>query len=201
MPAGDIQCFLIQDTGLIERYLRRYADFKQTCLNQPGKYSYHDAMVPLDIVPDDGNPQSWPHDDPRWPTQCACGYQFQPGDERQVFTDSVYERTDTKERFTFRKAPVGSMYYATWYEDIPDRCGPDGKALIVICPGNHAWHVDGKANNCTNPEDKVHRCWVRHGIPPQVSVDKNGLTCNAGAGSISVPGWHGWLRNGVLTTG
>jgi hypothetical protein len=39
---------------------------------------------------------------------------------------------------------------------------------------------------------------VRHGTPPDVTVDKNGLTCNAGGGSIQVPGWHGFLRNGEL---
>lgn len=51
-----------------------------------------------------------------------------------------------------------------------------------------------------------HKCWVRHGTPPQevVHVDKNGVTCGAGAGSIAIqpsgqnPGWHGFLHNGEL---
>jgi hypothetical protein len=48
-----------------------------------------------------------------------------------------------------------------------------------------------------------HRCWVRHGDAKtgNVHVDKNGITCNAGAGSIISPdGWHGFLHNGYLTS-
>lgn len=39
------------------------------------------------------------------------------------------------------------------------------------------------------------------GNPPIITVNKNGLTCKAGAGSIyhkSGSGWHGFLRNGVF---
>jgi hypothetical protein len=31
-----------------------------------------------------------------------------------------------------------------------------------------------------------------------LTVDKNGDTCAAGAGSILTPAWHGFLRNGEL---
>jgi hypothetical protein len=79
--------------------------------------------------------------------------------------------------------------------------GPDGKFLIAVCPGGHHWHIDGKASNCTKPSDEVHKCWIRHGEPPNLTVDKNGDTCAAGAGSIQTPNWHGFLRNGVFTTG
>lgn len=48
---------------------------------------------------------------------------------------------------------------------------------------------------------RPHKCWVRHGTPPRVTVDKDGLTCGAGAGSIAVPGYHGHLQNGYLTDG
>ncbi|HEX3800262.1 MAG TPA: hypothetical protein VH413_16320 [Verrucomicrobiae bacterium] len=49
-------------------------------------------------------------------------------------------------------------------------------------------------------DDDKHRCWTRRGEPPNVTVGKSefGPTCGAGAGSIIVPGWHGFLRNGVL---
>ena len=45
---------------------------------------------------------------------------------------------------------------------------------------------------------RPHKCWVRHGEPPNVHVDKNGVTCNAGAGSIAYPGFHGFLHNGHI---
>lgn len=93
--------------------------------------------------------------------------------------------------------PVGAMYYAPWLENVKEWQGPDGKSLIVITPGG-AWMIDSRASNCTRPEDTEHKCWVRHGIPPNITVDKNGNTCNAGAGSIQMGSYHGYLRNGFL---
>lgn len=69
--------------------------------------------------------------------------------------------------------------------------------LIVKTPGGD-WDIDSRASNCTLPNDKLHRCWVRHGEPPNIDVNKSGITCKAGAGSIIVGGWHGFLRNGYL---
>lgn len=70
----------------------------------------------------------------------------------------------------------------------------------VILPNGHEWNVDSRASNCTMKEDRLHRCWVRHGEPPLVTANKQGgRTCAAGAGSIAVPGYHGFLNNGVLT--
>lgn len=74
----------------------------------------------------------------------------------------------------------------------------DGPALWVQTPGG-AWCIDSRASNCTMPYDYNHRCWVRHGEPPLVTVDKNGPTCAAGAGSIAVGSYHGFLQNGCLT--
>lgn len=88
--------------------------------------------------------------------------------------------------------PIGAMYYADWYP----RKGPDGHHLIAKTPGG-LWHVDGRASNCTLPNDDVHRCWVRHGVPPDVTVDKNGQTCGCGC-SIGQRGFHGFLRHGEL---
>jgi hypothetical protein len=52
-------------------------------------------------------------------------------------------------------------------------------------------------------DDRTHRCWVRHGTyGERLTVDKNGPTCGAGAGSFFMGAnneWHGFLRNGVLT--
>lgn len=88
----------------------------------------------------------------------------------------------------------GAMWDAFWL----DRKGPDGKALVVILPDGHMWQIDGRAKNCGRKNDEVHRCWVRHGEPPMLTVDKNGDTCVAGQGSIQSGGWHGFLRDGKL---
>ena len=64
------------------------------------------------------------------------------------------------------------------------------------CP---AWQ--GPASDTHHYEDaRPHKCWVRHGDPRTgiVTVDKNGVTCGAGAGSIATRGWHGFLREGML---
>jgi hypothetical protein len=48
-------------------------------------------------------------------------------------------------------------------------------------------------------DDTVHRCWVRHGtVGDKLTVDKAGNTCAAGAGSIQMAAWHGFLQQGVL---
>lgn len=74
----------------------------------------------------------------------------------------------------------------------------DGDALWVQTPGG-SWCIDSRASNCTMPYDYDHRCWIRHGEPPNVTVDKNGKTCAAGAGSIQCGNYHGFLQNGALT--
>jgi len=90
--------------------------------------------------------------------------------------------------------PVGAMWNAPWHR----RKGADGRAIVVRVPGLFDWALDGRCSNCGRPDDDVHRCWVRHGDPPDLTIDKNGDTCAAGAGSIIVPGWHGKLIGGFL---
>lgn len=86
--------------------------------------------------------------------------------------------------------------YCPW-----DNCNDPRGHLHVMLPDGHMWNVDGRASNCTMKDDKTHRCWVRHGEPPNLHVDKKGHTCSAGAGSILSPlegHWHGFLHNGEL---
>lgn len=114
--------------------------------------------------------------------------------------DCYFVEADGKGGFFRDGHPVqlapGAMYYADWYS----RKGPDGHHLIVITPGG-IWHVDNRANNCTRPLDDEHRCWVRHGTPPRITVDKNGDTCGCGCSIGLGPGfrdYHGFLRDGKL---
>lgn len=106
--------------------------------------------------------------------------------------------------------PVGAMWYVDFYLEAPKRlypdgethlwvhAGPDGHVLCVKTPGGH-WIVDSRCSNCGSPHDDEHACWVRHGEVPKITVDKQGLSCSAGGGSIQCGDFHGFLREGFLT--
>lgn len=106
-------------------------------------------------------------------------------------------------------APVGAMWHACWLPPNWTWVNEVSPHLHVRCPNGpmeasgrftstRDWDIDSRASNCTLPEDKTHRCWIRHGYPPDVHVDKAGVTCAAGAGSILLPNWHGYLDKGFL---
>lgn len=204
----NVKCFYLVETGDMKRYLRRYET--GDCPLNPGQYSYHQNMVEIDTVKHEPNTtikmdekevDAPPLTDPRWPVACKCGHKFVDA-EKQLFIEKVYERTDTGERMILRDAPPGAMYNAWWNPECWK--GKDGLALVVRCPDGHDWNIDAVCSNCTLPNDKSHRCWLRHGKVPNITVDKVGpadngdTTCAAGAGSIQTPKWHGFLRGGEL---
>lgn len=209
-----VKCFMVTDSGRDRLYLRRYHS-KDDC--PAGKGWYPNAKGPVIAVIDAApfktaegytdlaameKAHKPPNDDPRWPKKCdRCAYQFTDADPWQLFSDSVFVDARGAE-YSLRKPVPGMMWDAWWMGDWAK--GPDGKCLVVVCPDGSEWMIDGQAKNCTKKADigpfgKAHRCWVRHGTPPMITVDKNGLTCSAGAGSIAVSGYHGFLRNGEFT--
>lgn len=209
-----IRCFMIEPAGRATLSLRRYAS--ADCPASP-KRGYHNAQVPLFEVNErletvegfdrpvfrhDGprNPADVPTEHAsRWPTTCECGYIFTASDARQVFSETLYRRADNGETVTLRTAPPGAMWWLTWMEGLfHPQLG--ASPLCVMTPGGE-WIVDSRANNCTMPDDhnqERHHCWIAHGTPPDVTVDKNGVTCGAGAGSIGAGSYHGFLRGGFL---
>jgi hypothetical protein len=117
----------------------------------------------------------------------------------------IYRRIDTGEEvIELRKLP-GACYEdpdGAW--DSKARCkrfGPDGRALNLTLPNGRTWYIDSRASNCTLPHDNEHRCWVRSGKVEEgtLHVDKNGLTCQAGAGSIIAGDFHGFCHAGFIT--
>jgi hypothetical protein len=201
-----VKCFLVEDSGFHRIHLRRFVNRDQGKCSGPD--GYHHAMseevarAPHHIGKErrlDGSLEAFPKGDVRWPRHCPCGYEFQDGDEWQVFTISIWKDAAGKE-YTLRDNVPGMMWDAHWNHDYKPWCGPDGKSLHVVCPDGHSWCIDSRASNCTMKDDDIHKCWVRHGEPPNLTVDKNGHTCAAGAGSIQTPNWHGFLRNGELVT-
>jgi len=99
-----------------------------------------------------------------------------------------------QEIYTLETLPEGSI----WLLDRHPRKGPDGKSLYVKLPNGALWGVDRRRSNCTKSDNQEHRCWIRHGVPPNITVNKDGLTCSAGAGSIDTINWHGFLTDGYL---
>lgn len=101
---------------------------------------------------------------------------------------------------------AGAMWFAPWIEEWLKEnrnwshhyhLGPDGRVLIVHTPAGD-WIIDSRCSNCDKKDDNIHHCWVRHGQAPDIHVDKNGNTCGAGAGSIQIGNWHGYLHNGFI---
>lgn len=211
------KCFLVQRNGEVRVWLRRFHSSSDG-IKCPGPFGYHDAEFLIGDFPialvfasvvDPGEvarhyetrpsfAARFPESDPRWPVKCAaCDYVFPESDSKQLFDRFIYADAQGA-KYTLDALPVGAMWVADWF---PKNFYWDNKTdghLHVKTPGGE-WNIDSRASNCTLPQDRTHRCWVRHGEPPNITVDKNGDTCAAGAGSIICGNYHGFLRNGELT--
>jgi hypothetical protein len=188
-------------------YLRCYVTGEDCACPVKG---YHDAMVELGrsrVVHDEylgGMDASHPIES--YPTTCACGYVFGDGTRRHILRRRLLV-TAQGEEVTWEDVQPGDLFFLNTDCDKDHYChggwsNCDGKHLHCVLPGGHHWDIDGRASNCTMREDTTHRCWVRHGDPEHgiIHVDKNGLTCRAGAGSIVVPEFHGFLHNNMLVS-
>lgn len=202
-----VKCFMVEPGARAYPMLRRYSNAPEGTRPCPGPMGYHNADGPrVGILEARVVENHWrwdkfstPRNDPRWPAKCDhCDYRFTESDEFQDFVETMWVDMAGKE-YSLRHPVPGMMWDAFWCHDSPTNCGPDGKSIHVICPDGSQWCIDSRASNCTMPDDNVHKCWIRHGEPPNLTVDKAGHTCSAGAGSIAVPGYHGFLQNGEFT--
>lgn len=134
-----------------------------------------------------------------------------PGGRRR---SAIFQCLETAEQRVSTELPIGALFAldregAQDINSYPPAAPHDGLAIACVCLGRggpetrYHWHIENRASNCDKKDDRSHRCWVRHGsIGDQLTVDKNGLTCGAGAGSFFMgPNneWHGFLRAGKLT--
>ena len=204
MPGRRIRCFWIEPVAKVQLGLRRYRGTGEVC---SGRMGYHDAIVYTEIIerPAPGRGEyepdlealKPPKEDPRWPKNCVCQEPFRDADQWQLWHERIWRRVDTGEEMTIRSAPAGAMWDAWWMSD----CwrGPDGLSICIRLPEDGEWMVDGPASNC-NQKERPHHCWVRHGEPPNLTVDKGapGESCGAGAGSIQSKDFHALLVNGEL---
>jgi hypothetical protein len=212
--------------GTYRYMLRRFSRGNERCASSSYHDTWltigeHGADYAAERDPE-GMPLSgdlWPHEDPRWPVKCAsCGYFFTDQDHWQMSAHQLLERSDGGGRCTLRDAPLGSIWHAPWMAEYDEYRGPDGRSLWARCPDGHDWGIDSRARNCDSPcktcsvpyhahrgtgghqyvDARPHKCWVRHGTPPELHVDKAGVTCGAGAGSIDTGKWHGFLHQGYF---
>jgi hypothetical protein len=100
----------------------------------------------------------------------------------------VYQLGNTEAR-GIQPAPVGAMWDAHWLTGLDvggarPFGGPDGLTLIVRTPGGD-WVIDGPSFKDGKPWGPG---WRRTGEPPHLTVNP----------SINMPGFHGWLKNGIL---
>ncbi|MES2166611.1 MAG: hypothetical protein V4458_06200 [Pseudomonadota bacterium] len=130
-----------------------------------------------------------------------------------AISSPIMRNMATGEECSSRELPIGALYASprrkgSHADDYP-RAGKDGHSIFCVVAGdegyagNTAWNIEGRASNCTLPDEPTHRCWVRQGtIGERITVDKNGPTCGAGAGSFFMGPrncWHGFIRDGKLT--
>jgi hypothetical protein len=212
-----LKCFLVERLPLYSWYFTVRDGVCPTRTDQP-----HRGRTEAGTFGIGGSPEWPPYDDPMWPKTCInCGLPLRVVSENcHAGGDPHYRRMDNNERI-IGKLPAGAMFFEI-QDYLPK--GEDGKSLVVVLPSAnlHHWNVDSRASNCTVPckcgklysehdfskktgcerfipiDNGNHRCWVRHGQAPLITVDKAGLTCGAGAGSIQADGWHGFLKNGEL---
>lgn len=127
-----------------------------------------------------------PHDDPRWPQRCACGFQFGPDGTWQVFVEQLYRYVDGNGGIRIaaeRELPVGAMWDARW---VPDAWrGPDGHSWVVRTPGGD-WFIDSTGKDGGR--------WTRTGEAPRLTVRPSIMI----SGRKRARQYHGWLTDGAL---
>lgn len=185
-------CFLIEPTLRYQRYTRRYS---KDCATTPAcPYgSYHNASEIIDVVTVESHEDVITYTDgtipeeirktAKFPSQCLCGYYFVAEDHWQYGFHLILRDERTGNEYTKLHAPVGAMWHAPWMLPFPEynHAGDPKGPIVVRLPGGHDWIVDGPARNGGY--------WSRQGTPPNLTVTP----------SIQAPGYHGFLRDGVLT--
>jgi len=172
-------------TGRYLRTLRRYHSGDWGSCPAGG---YHDASADLGeigeaeavrLISDD-----WPHDDPRWPQACECGYEFAADDRWQRNDRRIYRLPDGTEFALWgsfgKVAPPGTMIRATWYDEYAQR---PGESWLISLPDGGDWITTSQASGGGY--------WDVTGTAPKITVTPS-IFHNAPAG------WHGWIRDGYL---
>lgn len=168
------------------RYLRTLRRYSASDLRDCPVTGYHNASADIGEItgPADAAGDNWPHDDPRWPRACQCGYVFAEADHWQRNDRRVYRLPDGAEFAlwgSFGKiAPPGTMIRATWYDEYAQR---PGESWLISLPDGGEWITTQQASGGGY--------WEVTGTVPRITVSPS-IFHNA------PHGWHGWIRDGEL---
>jgi hypothetical protein len=171
--------------GHCQRHLRRY---RRGAANDCPSGGYHNAIVQVGEVTDraDAVGDNWPHDDPRWPKACGCGYQFTDDDHWSRNDCRIVRLPDGTEITWWGSfgsvAPPGTMIRASWYDEFSQH--PDGvESWLISLPDGGEWITSQRATGGGY--------WTVTGTVPLI-------TASPSVWHNSPKGWHGWVRNGEL---
>ncbi len=185
----NIPLAIAEPTGRYRRCLRRYhlgRDGSPPCTGS--KYGYHSAAVDTGEIPMSDAVgvagDNYPHDDPRWPKACACGYQFTDDDAWQRNDRETYALPGGRE-FTLSPVfghdiPPGTMIRAAWADEYAEG---RGESWLVILPGGGQWLTTQQASGGGY--------WTVTGVPPKITVTPS-------IWNNPPHGWHGFIRDGFL---
>jgi len=196
MPYEGVECFWVEPNGKALRTLRRYHRGEEPCSADPVR-GYHNADCEIgenfDVrwaSGDDGGRYVASIDvadyagDERWPTHCACGYEFTEEDHWQVNQEPIYESADGRRAWTspaYERQPTPGAMFDTYWR--PELRKEDGLAVSAVCPNGAVWCIDDKATGGGH--------WERTGTVPNLTVSP----------SIVAGDYHGHLQNGAFTSG
>lgn len=175
--------------------LRRYRSSREESNPCPlPRRRYHDALVYIGREKTTRNDEHYTNlhhaeefaGDVRWPTHCACGYEFLEDDEWQVTCNAMY--TDGHRMWNrVYDLPAGALFNAFWrHGHFGERPGPDGIIWNLMLPPNGSgtlWCIDGPSTG-ENPG-----YWTRTGAAPNFTITPSILTGQ----------YHGHVTDGVLT--
>lgn len=198
-----IRCTFWKTTGQVRRFLTVCATGEDPKWTKDCRGTdAHRAELYLDIIPDvreaDGCHPYWPEEliaPNAWPRQCdACGVLFDSFPVRSDMRWRVYRHimprivmTDGSQFFTVDKMPVGAMWEVEPHKAIEGsvywRQRGGGMMLLVRTPGGD-WNLDRPSHGGKG--------WERTGVPPDVTAQPS---CQCDPPS----GWHGWLKDGILS--
>lgn len=156
--ARRIEVMVLDRTNRVQLHLRRVAAIRlptgepnlaRTCPLRPNNYGYHNAGLNLGVMVEETLQEYAPLEpnDPLWPRECACGYVFEPHDDRLFFTKELWRAPDGQE-WTLDEAPYGAMWDAYWMSNSIETepgglwMGEDGLCLVVKTPSGE-WWLDG----------------------------------------------------------
>lgn len=211
-----VKIFPILDTGFESASLRRYAS-GSTCSEVDGN-GYHNAHTALGRRPAQkhvrsfaGREEAYAHSD-KWPTHCACGYEFVDEDDYQEFTQSLYADISGKE-WSLRDAPPGAYWFAPWifnskaYQDpnhpkheeekLRRQRGLEGKSHLAI-RYYEEWAAirDPVVVSCPNGDEWLIDSIANNGPGWTVTGQLPLITVSP---SIQTGRYHGFLQEGVFT--